>query len=331
MHRFPGKYLLFPFLVIACFYSHAQNKFVLKGKIMGNYSYEQIPFANIYDSVNHIFAQSDSNGAFELKLKAGDYHFEISSIGYELVKKIVHLDKNTMLEILMNPDTRLGEVVVTSEKYSKTAEMNSSGITTITSASIDRLPAFAGEKDILKAVLLTPGVQSGQEGARGIFVRGGSPDQSLLLFHNAPVYNVAHIYGFLSVFTSESLSKMDIYKTYIPVQYGGRLSSVINIEPNFGNTDHWKMDFTIGAITSKAHIEGPLKKNKTSMNFNIRECHAGVFTGPLSEKQYHDAGDDGYLRYYFYDINGAIRHKINDKQTLSWSLYAGNDFYTFVR
>jgi hypothetical protein len=308
--------------------SFAQNSYSFKGRITGQ-EHEPIPFANIYDSAHAISASSDSNANFELKLPEGDYLFEFSSVGYETLRKNVHLNKNIQWEISLFPDTRLGEIVVTTQKVSKTAEMNASGTTTLTSASVERLPAFVGEKDILKAVLLTPGIQSGQEGARGIFVRGGSPDQNLLLFHNAPVYNVAHIYGFLSVFTTEALSKMDIYKSYIPVQYGGRLSSVINIEPNYGNTDHWKGDFSIGALTTRFHLEGPLKKDKTSMNFSIRECHAGLFTGPLSSRQYENAGDEGSLKYFFYDLNGAIRHTFNKKYSISWSLYAGSDFYVF--
>lgn len=309
--------------------SLAQNQYLLKGKITEQKTKEPIPFANIYDSVFNIHSTSDSNGYFELQLKEAVYNFEISSVGYQTLYKEVRLLKNMEIQIQLKQDIQLDEITVTTEKLTKTAEVNTSGMTTLTSISVERLPAFFGEKDILKAVLLTSGVQSGQEGARGIFVRGGSPDQNLVLFHNAPVYNVAHIYGFLSVFTTESLNKLDIYKSYIPVQYGGRLSSVINVEPNFGNTQHWKGDFSLGAITSKFHIEGPLKKDKTSMNFSIRDCHAGLFTAPISRRQFKDETKNGTLKYFFYDINGAIQHKINEKNTLAWSLYAGSDFYTF--
>jgi hypothetical protein len=260
----------------------AQNLFKLKGKITEQKTKESIPFANMYDSTYNIHATSDSTGNFEITLQEGIYQFEITSVGYQPVFKEIKLFKDTDLQIQLKQDVQLDGITVTTEKLSKTAEMNTSGMTTLTSASVERLPAFLGEKDIMKAVLLTPGIQSGQEGARGIFVRGGSPDQNLVLFHNAPVYNVAHIYGFLSVFTTESLHKMDIHKSYIPVQYGGRLSSVINIEPNFGNTQHWKGSFSIGFITSKFHVEGPIKKDKTSMNFSIRDCHAGFFTQPVS-------------------------------------------------
>ena len=308
----------------------AQNLFKLKGKITEQKTKESISFANMYDSTYNIHATSDSTGNFEITLQEGIYQFEITSVGYQPVFKEIKLFKDTDLQIQLKQDVQLDGITVTTEKLSKTAEMNTSGMTTLTSASVERLPAFLGEKDIMKAVLLTPGIQSGQEGARGIFVRGGSPDQNLVLFHNAPVYNVAHIYGFLSVFTTESLHKMDIHKSYIPVQYGGRLSSVINIEPNFGNTQYWKGGFSIGAITSKFHIEGPIKKDKTSMNFSIRDCHAGFFTQPISQRQFKKAsGGDGTLKYFFYDINGAIQHKVNERNTLSWSMYAGNDFYTF--
>lgn len=325
---FPALCLLLIFLS-GNLSSYAQQSYTLKGKIYEQKTKEPIPYANIYDSAFQVQATADSNGYFELSLKAATYHFEISSVGYQTVYKEITLTGNISIEVHLQQDVQLQEVTVTSEKFSKTAEMSTSGITTITSATVERLPAFLGEKDIMKAVLLTPGIQSGQEGARGIFVRGGSPDQNLIVFHNAPVYNASHIYGFLSVFTTESLNKMDIYKSYIPVQYGGRLSSVISIEPNYGNTDSWKGDYSISFITSKFHIEGPIKKDKTSMNFTIRDCHAGFFTAPIAKSQYKKNGIDGTLKYFFYDINGAIRHQINDKNTLSWSLYAGSDLFTF--
>lgn len=310
--------------------SFAQENFILKGKIIEQKSAVAIPYSNLYDSTFNIFTTADSNGYFELKLKPAIYHFEISSVGYQTIFKEINLNKNTNITFALQQDIQLSGVTVSAEKMNKTAEISTSGMTTISSASVERLPAFLGEKDILKTVLLTPGIQSGQEGARGIFVRGGSPDQNLILFHNAPVYNVAHIYGFLSVFTAEAIDKMDIYKNYIPVQYGGRLSSVVSITPNFGNTSTWQGDFSIGAITSKFHFEGPLKKDKASINFSIRDCHAGLFTEPISQKQYKKAsGSSGNLKYFFYDINAAIKYKVNDKNTFTWSLFGGQDFYTF--
>ncbi|MEN9448377.1 MAG: hypothetical protein RJA25_1667 [Bacteroidota bacterium] len=307
----------------------AQEQFTLKGKITEQKSKQAAPFVNIYDSTFQIQTTTDANGFYKLVLNGAVYHFEISGVGYTTIQKEINLTENTTFDIQLQQDVQLQGITITSEKINKTAEVNSSGMTTITAATVERLPAFLGEKDIMKAVLLTPGIQSGQEGARGIFVRGGSPDQNLIVFHHAPVYNASHIYGFLSVFTTESINKMDIYKSYIPVQYGGRLSSVINIEPNFGNTDSWKGDYSISFITSKFHIEGPLKKDKTSININIRDCHAGFFTAPISKKQYRKNGVDGSLKYFFYDINAAIRHKVNDKNTVSWSFYAGSDFFTF--
>ncbi|MFN8281930.1 MAG: carboxypeptidase-like regulatory domain-containing protein [Chitinophagales bacterium] len=309
----------------------AQNTFSLKGKITEQKTHAAIAYANLFDSTQQIYAASDSNGFFEIQLKAGKYTFEVSSVGYQTVFKQIDLTKNTEIKIELKQDIQLDEVLVTTNKINKTAQTNAAGLTTLSSMSIERLPAFLGEKDIMKAVLLTPGIQSGQEGARGIFVRGGSPDQNLVLYHHAPVYNVAHIYNFLSVFTLESVNKMDIHKSYIPVQFGGRLSSVLDIEPNFGNTNTWKGDYSISFITQKFHIEGPLKKDKTSFNFSIRDCHAGLFLYPLSKKQYKSAsGNEGSIAYYFYDMNAAIKHKVNDQNTFLWSFYVGQDFYNFT-
>lgn len=316
------------FAVITAGYS--QNSYVLKGKVTEQKTHEFIPFTNLYDSVQNIHIVADSNGYFEIKLNAGTYSFEISSVGYQTIYKNIDLTKDVDVKIELRQDVALDEIIVTTDKINKTAQNNAAGLTTLSSMSVERLPAFLGEKDIMKAVLLTPGIQSGQEGARGIFVRGGSPDQNLVLFHHAPIYNVAHIYNFLSVFTLESVSKMDIHKSYIPVQFGGRLSSVLDIEPNFGNTQTWKGDYSISFITQKFHIEGPLKKDRTSFNFSLRDCHAGLFLYPLSKKQYKSAsGNEGSIAYYFYDMNMAIKHQVNEKNTFSWSFYLGQDFYNF--
>ncbi len=329
------KYFISCIILIVSFFVEnnfalAQNTFVLKGKIIDASSHTEIPYTNIIDSTNSLFSSTDSNGIFEFKIPMNLYTFDISYVGYEHQQISVFITKDTFIQITLKQDIRLNEVEVITNRMQKTATMNTSGMTTITAASVERLPAFLGEKDILKAVLLTPGIQSGQEGARGIFVRGGSPDQNLILYNNASIFNAAHIYGFLSVFTAEAIEKMDIHKSYIPVQYGGRLSSVLAIAPNYGNTEKWKGDFHIGLLTSKLHIEGPLKKNKTSMNFTIRDCHAGLFTMPITKKQYKkiDNGDGGFS-YYFYDINAAIQHRFNEKHSLAWSFYTGNDFYLF--
>ncbi|MCB0507633.1 MAG: carboxypeptidase-like regulatory domain-containing protein [Chitinophagales bacterium] len=302
----------------------------VRGKIEDIQNKTGVPFANIYDSTKQIFSNSDGNGSFELNIPADNYTFQVSCVGYEQLLLPINLTKDTFLNIKLRQDIRLQEVEIQSNRVNKTATVNSSGTTSLTAIGIERLPAFLGEKDILKAVQLTPGIQSGQEGARGIFVRGGSPDQNLILFDQATIFNAAHIYGFLSVFTTEAIEKMDIYKSYIPVHYGSRLSSVLDITPNYGNTEKWKGDFSIGLITSKLHIEGPLKKDKTSMSFTIRDCHAGLFTMPISKIQYKkEENGNGGFSYYFYDINAAIQHQINQNQTLTWSFYTGNDFYKF--
>lgn len=331
MNTFFLKSLIITFLFFSVQNNiNSQNVYKFKGVIKDQKSKEILPFVNIFDTLQQINLVADSSGHFEIQLKEGKYAFEFSSVGYQTIYKEINLSKSIDLKIELKSDIQLDEVTVTTGKLNKTAGSDASGLTSLSSISIERLPAFLGEKDIMKAVLMTPGIQSGQEGARGIFVRGGSPDQNLVLFHNAPVYNVAHIYGFLSVFTLEAINKMDIYKSYIPVKYGGRLSSVLDIEPNFGNTETWKGDYSISFITQKFHIEGPIKKNKTSFNFSIRDCHAGAFLYPISKKQYKKAsGNEGSISYFFYDINMAIRHKINDKNTLSWSFYTGNDFYDF--
>lgn len=325
--------ILVSFILFLCIQKNVfarTEKYDLSVQVADYTTGQGIAYATYYDSLNQIQGTADSLGKFKLTIPKGSYTFEISSVGYQSLKRKINLTENTTISIGLIADLTLGEITIAGQKTQNTVETNASGLTTLSTLSVQKLPSFFGEKDIMRAVLLTPGIQSGQEGARGIFVRGGSPDQNLMIYHKAPIFNASHIYGFLSVFPLEAISKMDIYKSFIPSRFTGRLSSVLDIQPNYGNTNAWKGDYSISFITQKFHIEGPLKKDKTSFNLVLRDCHAGAFVYPVSKTQYKKAsGNDGSISYFFYDINAGIQHKINEHHTLNWSMYSGSDYYHF--
>ncbi|HLP20437.1 MAG TPA: TonB-dependent receptor plug domain-containing protein, partial [Chitinophagales bacterium] len=189
-----------------------------------------------------------------------------------------------------------------------------------------------GESDPMRALQMQPGVQSGNEGARGIFIRGGSPDQTLMLLDGAPVYNPAHIYGFISVFNGDAIDKMSVYKDRYPARFGGRLCSVIDIGVDDGDTGKLNGTFSLGLVTSRININGPIgKKKKTTFAVSARGCYVGLYTGPISKRQYKATGFDGRIAYYFGDVNAKLVHRFNNKTKLALNFFTNNDYYSFKR
>lgn len=269
------------------------------------------------------------NGFFSIELKEDKYIFEISYLGYATKYLVVNLNQNINLDILLSTENTLNEVIIQSSRIKKIAESSKSGVNTISTTLLKSIPEFLGEKDILRALQLLPGVQSGNEGQRGIFVRGGSPDQNLMQYDNATIYNVAHMYNILSTFSSDAINQVELHKSYIPTKFSNRLSSVTNIEPSFGDLNKLKINFGFSPLFSNINVQTPIKKDKASININLRECHIGLFSKPISAKQFARSKSisGGSISYFFYDINTAIQYKINDKNTLKWSFFHSQDFY----
>jgi len=184
------------------------------------------------------------------------------------------------------------------------------------------LPVLLGETDILKAIQLLPGVQSGTEGTSGFYVRGGGPDQNLILIDGVPVYNVSHLFGFFSVFNSDAINNVQLIKGGFPAEYGGRLSSVLDVRMKEGNMKEWHGEGSVGIISSKLTIEGPIISDKTSVLLSGRRTYLDVLAQPFVKNQTDGAGAGGY---YFYDLNGKISHKINRNHHLYFSYYEGLD------
>ena len=226
-------------------------------------------------------------------------------------------------------EIQLREISVTHTKESGRAKQQTDGSMVLGQAQIYSLPALLGEHDPIRAVQMLPGVQSGNEGARGIFIRGGSPDQTLLLLDGAPVYNPSHLYGFISVFNADAVEQVHLYKDSYPSRYGGRLSSVVDVTANGGDTT-LKGVFSLGIITSRFHLEGPLTpKKKTTFAVSLRGCYAGLFSGPLSKKQFESAGSSGSIKYFFGDANFKLVHRFSQRTKAELSFFTNSDYYSF--
>jgi hypothetical protein len=265
-----------------------------------------------------IGASTNEYGFYSITLAEGKYTIIVASIGYKKINKQIDLTKNVTLNISLEEDVALlGEVEITAEKKDANVTKAQGGMVTLDVKEIAKIPVFAGEKDIIKTLQLMPGIKSGGDGNAGFYVRGGGADQNLVLLDEAPVYNASHLLGFFSTFNSDAIKAVDVYKGGMPSQYGGRLSSVLDVKMNDGNNQKYHVGGGIGIIASRLYVEGPLVKDKGSFIVTGRRTYADLFL--KATKDYSDAS------LYFYDMNLKANYRINDKNRVFISGYFGKD------
>lgn len=295
------------------------KKHTLNGYIKEIGSKEHLLGVSVYISELGIGTYTNNYGFYSLTIPEGIYTLTVSYIGYKTIYKNINLKVHTPLSINMVPKEEfLEEVVVTNQKTQKESETTLMGITKLKINDVKSLPAFLGEKDVLKTLQLLPGIQSGVEATSGIYVRGGSPDQNLIILDEAPVYNSNHLFGLFSIFNGDGIKSVEVFKGGFPARFGGRLSSVININMKDGNKEQLSGKFNIGLLSSSFLLEGPIKKEQTSFLVNGRRTYADLISKPFQPK-----GSE--VGYFFQDLNFKIHHVFNDKNKLFWSNYYGED------
>lgn len=226
--------------------------------------------------------------------------------------------KDTLLNIRLATDNMLEEVIVISDRTETGITATHTGALDIPITQIKNTPVILGEADAMKTIQLMPGVQAGVEGSAGLYVRGGSPDQNLILLDGIPIYNVDHVLGFFSIFTPEAIKKVTLFKGSFPARFGGRLSSVIDVRTNDGAMNTYQGSVTLGLLATKLNLEGPIQKDRTSFTISLRRSYLDLVTKPFMD-------DDEKVGYYFYDINAKVNHKFSDKNRLFLSFYHGKD------
>ena len=260
---------------------------------------------------------SNEYGFYSLSLPKGNYSVVVSQVGYETLVQKIKLDSSQTINFSLQTKNVLKEVVVESSRKNDNLTKAQMGTETINMSSISKVPVIFGEKDLLKTIQLLPGVKSAGEGNSGFFVRGGGADQNLILLDEAPVYNATHLLGFFSTFNSDAIKDATIIKGNSPSQYGGRLSSVLDVKMKEGNNQDYTVNGGIGLISSKVSIEGPLQKNKSSFILSGRRTYADVFLKATEKFK------DNIL--YFYDLNAKANYQINAKNKIYISGYFGRD------
>ena len=316
-------------LLFICCYSIsglAQDKFTLNGYIRDSVSGESLIGANLSIRSEGKGVSTNQYGFYSITLKNGTYQLAASFVGYQPKVWTINLTDNKSFNILLVPNANaINNVTVVSRRRDnqvKTAQMGKIELNINTAKAI---PAFMGEVDILKTLQLMPGVRNAGEGNAGFYVRGGGADQNLILLDDAVVYNTGHLFGFFSIFNSDAIKNVSLIKGGMPAQYGGRLSSVVDVAMKEGNTNKTQVDLGIGLIASRFSIQGPIKKNKASYMISARRTYADAIAKPLIKKtsDYYGSG------YYFYDLNAKVNYEISEKDHLYLSGYFGRDKFNF--
>ena len=270
-------------------------------------------------------AVTNAYGYYTLTIPRGKVALQYSYVGYESVGMELDLQRDTTVNIVLNPSAQIREATVVAQKDAG-IQSTYLGAIDIPLVHIQRTPVIFGEADVLKAIQLMPGVQGGNEGFTGLYVRGGGPDENLILLDGVPIYNVDHMLGILSVFQTEAVKKVTLYKGSFPARYGGRVSSIVDIRTNDGNMKETHGSIGVGALTEKFHLEGPIIKDKLSYSLSARGLHTILFDplirfyGKRIEK-----GTEMYVNYFFYDLNGKITWRPTDKDRFFLASYNGRD------
>lgn len=261
-------------------------------------------------------------GFYSISVPAGSYTVNYSFIGYQTQSPFVNLTASKQLNLMLDEETKqIDEVLITGEKKNRNVENLQMSMEKVQVKVLKKLPSFMGEVDVIKSITLLPGIQNSGEGSSGLYVRGGGPDENLMILDEAPVYNASHLLGFFSVFNSDAINDVQVFKGGIPAEYGGKASSVIDIRMKDGNSQRWAASGGIGNISSRLTVEGPIIKDKWSFIASGRRTYAD-YIGRL-------AGIEALQenKLYFYDLNLKTNVQFNSKNRLYLSAYTGDDYF----
>jgi len=296
----------------------AAEKFTISGTIRSAAKGETLIGASV--RAGNWGTSSNEYGFYSLTLPRGTYTLEVTAIGLQSVQQKVELTRDTKINFSLQDEVKsLEGVVVNAQSRGRSISSPQMGVERLSTREIKNIPVLLGERDILKTIQLLPGIKSAGDGNSGFYVRGGAIDQNLILLDEAPVYNASHLLGFFSTFNSDAIKDMTVYKGGMPAQYGGRLSSVLDIKMNDGNNQDYNVSGGVGLISAKLNVEGPIQKDRSSFLVTGRRTYADMFL-KLSKDS---AVNNNTL--YFYDLNAKLNYQLGERDRLFLSGYFGKD------
>lgn len=306
----------------------AQQKFTISGYVEDATSGEKLLSAAVVETQKQVGITTNTYGFFSLTLPEGVVNLQLSFVGYTPQNTSFILRGDTFMLIRLTPDATLQTLEVSATRKDRIDNQTQMSQISLPIAQIKKMPSLLGETDILKALQLLPGVKFGTEGSTGLYVRGGSNDQNLILLDGVPVYNASHFGGIFSVFNADAIKNVQITTGGFPARYGGRLSSVIEIDMKEGNMRQLHAEASIGVISSKLMVEGPIIKDKMSFMVSGRRTYYDLFLRSMRKNEIADIGNSSELQsfaLFFYDLNAKVNYKINEKHRLYLSAYNGKD------
>ncbi len=311
------------------FFRKKSPKFTISGYVRDRSSGEALIGTNIYEVNSLKGTTSNEYGFFSLTLEEGMQEIVWSFIGYQERQDSIPLFANILKTVYLNQGNELKEIVVVpvdsvyqNEALPPSLDFGENLTSEISSAQVEEMPALLGENDVMRSFTLRPGIQSGNEGSNGISVRGGGPDQNLVLLDGVPIYNAYHLFGFVSVFNSNAVNRAKIYKSGFPARYSGRLSSIMDIRMRDGNMKRFHGGLNLGLLSGSIFFEGPIVKNKGSFLITGRRTWLDILARTLINANSFVRGG-----YGFYDVNIKLNYKINHKNRVFASLFTGSDTY----
>lgn len=286
----------------------AQDRVTISGTITSAKTGETLIGASVRVPNSSYGTTSNEYGFYSLTLAKGDYTIEFSALGLKPKQQPVKLQQNVVLNVTLEETaTELETVVVKATTNRRSITNAQMGMERVTIAETKNIPMLFGERDVLKTIQLLPGIKSAGEGSSGFFVRGGAADQNLILLDEATVYNASHLLGFFSTFNPDAIKDITVYKGGMPAQYGGRLSSVLDIKMNEGNNQDYDVSGGIGLISTKLNVEGPIQKGKSSFLVSGRRTYVDMFLKLSSDSTVNNN------QLYFYDLNAKLNYQLGKK------------------
>jgi hypothetical protein len=329
--RFRKHLFLLAFIGLA--YSISAQKpatrFTISGYVSDIETGERLIGASVFDRKTGQGTVTNTYGFYSITLPSDTIRLAVSFLGFNPQLETFYLDEDRKLNYQLTSGTSLKEVTITAERYERIEERAQMGRIDVPIEQIKRIPALLGEKDVLKALQLLPGVSGGGEGQSGIYVRGGGPDQNLILLDGVPVYNASHLFGFFSVFNTDAIKDVSLTKGGFPARYGGRLSSVIEINMKEGNDQEFHGEGAVGIVASRLTLEGPIVKDKASFIVSGRRTYIDLLARPFIKAGLKAEGSEGVVGYFFHDVNAKVNYKISDRDRVYLSFYGGKDKFYF--
>ena len=312
--------IFFTVILFTATFLSAQNS-TLSGFITDSETGEELISANIYVIELETGTTSNEYGFYSITIPKGEYTIRFSYTGYKKETTTINLKLSVSTNIGLVPDSyEISEVVVQGKKDDHNVTSTEMGTTEINPKEMQSVPVILGEADILKTMQLLPGVSQAGDGSSGYFVRGGNIDQNLILLDEATVYNPSHLFGFFSVFNSDAIKNVNLIKGGFPARFGGRLSSVLELNMKEGNNKEFQGQASIGLISSKLTMEGPIVIDKTSFILSGRRTYVDILMQPFLP-------DDEKGGYYFYDLNAKVNHIFSKTDRIYLSMYSGDDIF----